>query len=444
MLGIMSQLLTGSLKISGVHFGCAINAKHLQLMHGCHHSSQPLGRRRMTDATTRSIVGSSLRLLSRAGLLACALPLVACGSGDMTQQGGSIRFTASGEVLALGGYPFPPMDADSPAFVDGWEVRFDALLVTLDKITLSENPDKSPTDQSLTDAQVAEVSGPWAVDLHKGGPLLGKGGGDEQAFPFSLISGQTLRDNKPFDATQRYALGFDMVPASTSATKLNFDAQNEADYREMVQKGWTMLYVGTATWRGGTCTSTNPAYDWSKLPTRVKFRFGFTSPTTYKNCQNPDNAPAQPFANEEYQRGVQIKSNATTIAQATMHTDHVFWESIEHDSPAHFDPFAAYAKKNASGEFVVTLDDLKGVNFTAFTDASGSPLPWRSCLPTYTPPNTSMSMGFDTQGVPYSPSGNPSMALRDFADYVTYNQSTEGHLNADGLCFVERSYPSPK
>lgn len=398
----------------------------------------------MKRSHNRSLVRSSLRLFARGLLLSTALAAAACGSSDMSEAGGSIRFTASGEVLAFSGYPFPPMDADSPAFVDGWDVRFDALLVTLDALRVAENPDKSPNDQSLTDGNVAELRGPWAIDLHKGGPLLGKGGGGEQAFPLSMLTGQTLQDNKGFDPTKRYAVGFDVVPASAGANKLNFDSQNEADYQEMVQKGWTVLYVGTATWRGGTCTSTNPAYDWGKLPTTVKFRFGFKSPTTYKNCQNPDNAPAQPFANEEFQRGVQIKANTTIFAQATLHTDHVFWESIEHDSPAHFDPFAAYAKKDGSGAYVVTLDDLKGVNFTAFQDASGTPLPWRSCLPAYTPPNTSMRMGFDTQGIPYNPSASPTDALRDFVDYLTYNQSTQGHLNADGLCFIQRSYPSPK
>lgn len=377
-------------------------------------------------------------------LLLSAFGLFACGDSAMTGGGGSIRITASGEVLALRSYPFPPAQPDDPVFVDGWEVRFDTLLVTLDKFTVSENPDKSPTDQSQSDAAVATQSGPWAVDLHKGGPLLGKGGGGEQALPLGTISGQNLRGDKAFDPTQRYAVGFDIVPASAAASRLNFDSKNDADYQEMIQKGWTVLYAGVATFRGTGCTSTNPTYDFSKLPTQVRFRFGFQTPTSYRNCQNPDNAPAQPFSGEEQQRGVQIKANTTVFAQATLHTDHVFWESVQHDAPAHFDPFAARAKKDGSGTYVVTLDDLKGTNFTAFTDQSGNPLPWRSCVAGYTPPSTAVSMGFDSQGIPYTPSGPAEGGLRDFADYLAYNQSTQGHLNADGLCFVERHYPSPK
>jgi len=39
---------------------------------------------------------------------------------------------------------------------------------------------------------------------------------------------------------------------------------------------------------------------------------------------------------------------------------------------------------------------------------------------------------------PVNASGNPAQVIRDFYDYNTYNQSTFGHLNADGLSFVDR------
>jgi hypothetical protein len=358
--------------------------------------------------------------------------------------GSTVQFTASGEVLALGGYTFPPANADDPAFVDGWEIRVEELLVTFDNITLSESPDKSPTDQSQTDGPVAKITGPFAADLHRGGPFMGKGGSDEQAVPVATLSNQNLNNNQPFDPTKRYAFGFDLVTASAGGTNINLDAQGRADYDLMIQNKWTVLYVGTATFKGTNCVSTNPAYDFTQLPKVVKFRLGFSSPTTYVNCQNPDNDPADPFGNEEHQRGIQIKSNATTFAQATVHIDHPFWESAKHDSPAHFDQYAAFAKKDANGEYVVTLNDLKGVNFTAFKDAGGQQLPWRSCLATYTPPNTSNAMNFDTQGIPYSPNGDPTKTLNDYVAYATYSQSTQGHLNSDGLCFVDRHYPSPQ
>ena len=52
-------------------------------------------------------------------------------------------------------------------------------------------------------------------------------------------------------------------------------------------------------------------------------------------------------------------------------------------------------------------------------------------------------MHFDSLGVPYDPNGDPNSVVRDYRDFMTYDQSTQGHLNSDGLCFVKRNYPSP-
>ena len=79
---------------------------------------------------------------------------------------GQILVTASGEALALGGYAFPAPDPDSPVFVDGWSIKFTHVIVTLDHVRLHENPDTAPTDQRQMGALVAEVDGPWALDLH--------------------------------------------------------------------------------------------------------------------------------------------------------------------------------------------------------------------------------------------------------------------------------------
>jgi hypothetical protein len=62
----------------------------------------------------------------------------------------------------------------------------------------------------------------------------------------------------------------------------------------------------------------------------------------------------------------------------------------------------------------------------------------------YQPPNTSSQMGFDSLSIPYNPAGNPAMVIRDYQDYMRYDQSTQGHLNSDGLCYVQRHYPSPQ
>ena len=112
----------------------------------------------------------------------------------------------------------------------------------------------------------------------------------------------------------------------------------------------------------------------------------------------------------------------------------------------HFDQFAArVAGQLGAGVPTVTLPMTQGVDYTAYTDALGNRLNWRYCIdpPTDVHPQFTGAMAFDPQSVPHATGSNPSTGLRDYYDYATYDQSTQGHLNSDGLCAVERHYPSP-
>jgi hypothetical protein len=385
---------------------------------------------------------------------------VPCDTG-----GNGVLLTASGEAFAKDGYAFPPASPDDVFFVDGWQITYDRILTTFDHITLSRDPDKSPTDQSQCDdgkggsilcgtgsSVVAEIDGPFAVDLHKGGPLPDADGADQDATPVAALTGLNKQRNAAFDLTTKYAFGFEVVTATTAAHNINLDAADLADYQEMVAKGYTTLLVGTATWQGNNkgsdtssgCTNATvtPAYQFTVMPKTIKFRLGMTAPTVYRNAQNPA-LTGTPFPNEENPRGIQTTANQSTIAQLTFHIDHVFWESFVHDSPAHFDSFASrYAGTPATP--IATLEDFKGYAFTPIVDAQGHQVPWRSCVDsaTYTSPGDG-AMTFDTLTVTVNPTGNPAQVIRDFYDYTLYNHSTFGHLNADGLSFVDRQYPSP-
>lgn len=379
--------------------------------------------------------------------------------------GNGILLTASGEAFAKDGYAFPPTSADQVVFVDGWAVSYDRVLTTFDHITLSEGPDKVPTDQSRCDdgrggivlcgtgsSVVAEIDGPFVIDLHKGGPRADADGAQADAAPIAALTGRNKQGNETFDPTTKYAFGFEVVAATLQAKNVNLDAAGIADYQEMVTKGYTTLLVGTATWQGNNhsnatgsgCAQTTvaPAYDFGVLPATVRFRLGFIAPTVYRNAQNPQ-LTGEPLPSEEHPRGIATVANQATIAQLTFHLDHAFWESFVHDSPAHFDPYAAkYA--GAATPPTAQLEDFKGYALKPFVDVQGHPLPWRSCLDAsdYTAPSDG-AMAFDTLTIPVNTTGNPAQVIRDFYDYVTYNHSTFGHLNADGLSFVDRQYPSP-
>jgi hypothetical protein len=380
--------------------------------------------------------------------------------------GNGVLLTASGEAFAKDGYAFPPASPDDVFFVDGWAISYDRILTTFDHITLSRGPDKSPTDQSQCDdgkggailcgtgsSVVAEADGPFAIDLHKGGPLPDADGANMDATPVAALTGLNQEGNAAFDETTKYAFGFEIVKATQAAHNVNLDAAELTDYQEMVTKGYTTLLVGTATWKGNNngsetdsgCTNTTvtPAYSFNVLPKTIKFRFGMIAPTAYRNAQNPA-LTGTAFANEEHPRGIQTTAHQSTIAQLTFHIDHVFWESFVHDSPAHFDSFASRYAGMPAATPTATLEDFKGYGFKPIVDALSHQVPWRSCVgaATYTPPSDS-AVTFDTLTITVNPTGNPAQVMRDFYDYVTYNHSTFGHLNSDGLSFVDRQYPSP-
>lgn len=102
--------------------------------------------------------------------------------------------TVSGEDLASVGYDFVEgalADGDPPAFVDGWAVHFDHVIVTIGNVTLHEDPDKDDGNPQDVGALVAKAAGPWAVDAAIGGDVIGKSESPDEKTVASC--GPTLR-----------------------------------------------------------------------------------------------------------------------------------------------------------------------------------------------------------------------------------------------------------
>jgi hypothetical protein len=352
--------------------------------------------------------------------------------------------------------------------VDGWEFHIDEYIVNVDDVVLWSNPNANPNDQGDLShmTQVAHLDGPFVVDLHKGGTIIGQGGAPEEATPIGVIVNQNDDGNASFDPTTTYGFGFSTKPATYDAYNVNLDASEAADFAFMVENGYSVLYVGTAQWNGDQSpygcvqTSTNgevdggdAGYDFSKLPNAgMHFRLGFSTPTNYVNCQNMT-LQGVPNPGEDYPRGIQTSQSGSAVAQVTIHMDHPFWESFAENSPVHWDPIAA--QYVGETEPTATLEDLKGVPFYAFTDKNGTALPWRNCVgPNYVVPSNGQ-MSFSTLSVPVNPHGtctgtvgqdytkDDCPAIRDYYDYIRFTQSTQGHLNSQGLCFIDRQYPAP-
>jgi hypothetical protein len=368
---------------------------------------------------------------------------------------GGILVTASGETLALSGFKFPPDDpANDTYMVDGWSFTLRAYITVFDHIEIWNDPNLVPSDQSQHGSVAAHADGPWVADLHKGGVIAGKGGGGEEATAITAIARQD--DGSSFDSTLTYGFGFSTVaaPADYDAINVNLDSSQSDDYAFMVANGYSVLYVGTATFAGTSCTQTTvpgettadggAGYDFTQLPPTIDFRLGFSTPTNYVNCQNGTDFQNQTgLSSEDHPRGVQVLDTGSIQAQVTIHMDHPFWESFAENSPLHWDQIAGqYIGATTTPE--AHTEDLKGLSFLSFTDKNGRAIPWRNCAGAAYTPAGAGQMNFDPLSVPVNPAAtHPSQALRDYYDYIRYTQSTQGHLNSQGLCFVARQYPAP-
>src|ERR1700722_10554368 len=219
-----------------------------------------------------------------------SLPIAPCV--DPSSLGpGKLLLTASGEILALDGYTFP---SPNGTFADGWAITFTHYIATFDKVSLWSNPDMVPTDQSQHGALLAELDGPWAVDMHLNGPSFPYIDGKEQgerAVAFAVLGSENKNGNAPFptDGT-RLAVGFSAVEPTPNALNVNLDADGLAAYQYMIQNECTVYYQGTATLQGnkngGLCSLPGDAgtdagngkgneAEFAKIPTTVNFDFCF-------------------------------------------------------------------------------------------------------------------------------------------------------------------------
>jgi hypothetical protein len=418
-----------------------------------------------------------------------SLPIAPCVDPGSLGPG-KLLLTASGEILALQGFAFPSANG---TFADGWAITFTHYIATFDKVSLWTNPDMVPTDQSQHGPLVAELDGPWAVDMHQSGLNFPYIAGKEQgeiAVAFAVLGNENKNGNAgfPTDGT-RLAVGFSAVEPTPNALNVNLTADGLAAYDYMIRNHCTVYYQGDATWEGnmngGLCATPNAADggatnaagtgigigtepEFALIPQKVHFDLCFKPAdlgtlqpgdpeTSYVNCDNQDNDPAVGLNGEPHERGIAFPSNTNAVGEVTFHTDHPFWESTKHDTPARFDQFAAQVAAAGVGPDggvttdggvpTVHFEDVIGVDYTGFTDKEGNVLPWRTCDPMYQNPNGGSRVGqmhFDPVSVPHCTGGDHGTGLCDYYDFSKYNQSTQGHWNgADGLCFVQRHYPSP-
>ena len=172
-------------------------------------------------------------------------------------------------------------------------------------------PTRIRGDQSKTGAVVAEVDGPWAVDLHRGGPDTSPARAAGRASRADRRAHERRRAATPFatDGT-RYAFGFDIVAATAQREEREPRRGGARRLREMVENGCAVLYVGTATFKGDKTRR-----GLQRRPTTRAGRSASTSSSASSRRRPTSTArilttPATPFPSEEHQRGIALDANA--------------------------------------------------------------------------------------------------------------------------------------
>lgn len=341
---------------------------------------------------------------------------------------GTVYVTFSGETLGVDGLPFSPKNVGDPVFVDGWSVSFDELLVVLGNFRLSPGATSSADQQTIA-SPVATMPGPYVVDMHKPSGFVGKDGVEPAG---GIFKWDTDDSGKSFDTGTRYAFSYDVIKAAYPATQVNLTPDQFADFDLMVQKGWSKLYRGTATYSGtGTYPDATVQAKFAAMPATIHFMFGWNDAGSHINCINPDFGDGEDLAN----RGVQPTGSGAVIAQATLHVDHVFWDILkEHnDVRLRFDPVAAWAPAGTTSANPLDLRTL-GSKPLAATFSDGTPLPDRG-------PYQSVPGGYACGGtrpcaqVTMNLNGVPAGNTPGLANFMAFSAQSQMHLNADGLCY---------
>jgi hypothetical protein len=246
------------------------------------------------------------------GALAALLTLgVACGDSG-TAGSGVARVRASGEGAAKSGYPYDRQGVEI-AFVDGWTLSFEKVLVSVSELELAAGEDRVTSDRS------------WIVDLHLGDPEL---------------------DELTELAPQRWdSFGF-VIEAPTAASEPG-DGVDAADVDRMVDEELGYLVAGSATHPDrGTIT-----FEWG-LPIAVRHR----------NCTNGLDGTA----------GIVVRENSATDAEITIHMDHMFWDTLGTEvAQLRFDPIWG---ADVDQDGTVTTEELTDQRISALADPMGAPL----------------------------------------------------------------------
>jgi len=240
----------------------------------------------------------------------CCFGGLAAGCGDSST--GEVRVDLSGEDAAVQGYPVGSGDNEI-AFVDGFTLQFDKVLVSLESFELAGSDGNEA--KLAADAVVA--------DLHLGEP---------EAWVFEGVPSRRWDD-------VRYVV----APPTIHSRAVNTVA--DQDLQAMIDGAYSLWIMGTA----------------SDGIEQYPFDLRFESRVAAEGC----------FNGIDETDGLVVPNNGVVYAQVTIHLDHLFFDTFASDDGLlRFEPWAAAAGEDG----VITLEDLALQSLSDLRDRSGQPL----------------------------------------------------------------------
>jgi hypothetical protein len=242
----------------------------------------------------------------RPSFVLVAMSLLACAPSSR----GAVRLFVSGELAAETGYPTP--GPDPIAFVDGWSMDFDHVLVGVETIRLGQGELARP---------------PLVADLHLG--------------PAELFTEAALPSG-------RLEVGYTLAVPGPSSVEVG--VVDPAVRARMESAGASLLLAGRAR---------HPVHG------AYTFELAVSRPIIAESCEQADGT-----------LGLVVPDNGATEAELTVHLDHLFFDSGTAEAPSlRFEAWAAAAGDDRHVTLdelaAQPLADLVGIDGMPLRDEDG-------------------------------------------------------------------------
>lgn len=286
--------------------------------------------------------------------------LISCSNGDPTDSGetGTEKITTWGEEYIEKEIPADP--SGQAGFIDGWTLHYDKFLVVHQEIV------------------VADSDGAIGAAFHGATFTDNTKPGRKELVTFSDLQA------KAWDR-----VSYQIKPIAAGVSPKIIGATSADDLKLMIDQGYSLYVEGYASKTEASTT------------VKKTFRWGFTTATQYKNCEQPAST-GSPIL------GVVVTNGGTDTTELTTHGDHFFYDRLKTSSnPAKLTNLRFQEKADAdtvtgNNDGEITLEELRSVSLANLIDN-------------------------------YDPSGLPASNLGEF---MTALARTVGHYRGEGECSI--------